>query len=90
MSLTGHFLKGGSLPRIMQIFRHKGAGFSTWCLAYMVVRRYKHHKDYMLAGAMSDDTTLEEKGQIIGTGFFEALSERYLAYALDHYIAVAA
>ena len=32
---------------------------------------------------MSDDTTLEEKGQIIGTGFSEALSERYLAYALS-------
>ena len=30
---------------------------------------------------MSDETTLEEKGQIIGTGFSEALSERYLAYA---------
>ena len=27
--------------------------------------------------------TLEEKGQIIGTGFSEALSERYLAYALS-------
>ena len=32
---------------------------------------------------MSDYTTLEEKGQIIGTGFSEALSERYLAYALS-------
>ena len=32
---------------------------------------------------MSDDTTLEEKGQIIGTGFSEALSERYMAYALS-------
>ncbi len=32
---------------------------------------------------MSDKTTLEENGRIIGTGFSEALSERYLAYALS-------
>ncbi|HBD51682.1 MAG TPA: DNA topoisomerase IV subunit A, partial [Alphaproteobacteria bacterium] len=32
---------------------------------------------------MSDETTLEENGRIIGTGFSEALSERYLAYALS-------
>ena len=32
---------------------------------------------------MTDDATVEDDGQIIDTAFSEALSERYLAYALS-------